>query len=611
MGGFYGTVQIRTEDRGRVLSVAEKTAASFGIRLLIGPNLDGWVGVYPEHAGQDQAVGLAFARQLGGEVLHAVVHDDCVMAYWFWLDGELVDSFWSAPGYFNDLDRRGQERMTGDVQAFGDLLSDRAEAFIDILRRDHHPFVFEAQRLQKFTELLGIRNGVTSYEYLKSGERVGIEGWEEFDEVPSDAVAAERATLREKRLAIERQKLQLRQQGLLLAEVVENDLAPRAAAANGGLLVAWEGMGRADDRLDFFREPWGDSEPGEIETGGQVTSMAADAQGQYLAMALGSRVVVWDAFLWQPLVEMVEDSWATQCALSDDGRLLAYASDAGVYVHDIVSGQRLTALSAHGAKVLAFHPAGQWIISAGTAVWIARVDGRQPWRELYPGGQTAAAPELSEAVRKQMAQVDLDAMEKKWRDTIEAAVARLGAGGANPAAEQMIAAMRQQMEKQLEQMRQNFANLKAGRLPPPQRGNENVLCAGFTRDGSRLWCGTEQGLRIYDWDVVMQTPGGSGMPRPRVSADLAHAPIYAAVEVPGRNALLFGGYKGTVCHLDLADGGVRELFAGPDGGAVTGLTLSHDGTAVGVCWRPGLGEGANPQDERAIWQIWSYPALLK
>jgi hypothetical protein len=620
MGGFYGSVQVRTEDRAKVLHAAASAATKAEIRCLVGPLLDGWVAVYPQDAGQDPSIGQAIARQVGGDVLQTVVYDDHLMAYWLWHEGDPADNYWSNPGCFNEADRRSQESLTGDPLAFGDLVAGRENALLDLLDRNHPDFAFEAARLQQFMQLLGIRNGVTSYEYLKAGERAGIEGWDEFDEVPAEAVAAEQAALRAHRQQIQQRKTQLRQQWLLLTDVVEDRLMPRACAAGGGILVAWEGYGRDEARIEFYRPPWGEAEPGEIETGGTLNSICADAAGRRVAMALGNRVVVWETNGWRPILELVESDWAVQSALSADGKLVAYASREGVFVHEIDSGKRLTALTAHGGPALAFHPSGDWLMSAGNAVWIARIDGSDPWRELYPGGQAPLPQELSKAVQKEMSRVDLDALEKKWRTSIEAAVQKMAAAGQQtPATAQLVARMHKQMEKQLEQMRANFANLKAGKLPPPRQGNETVLCAGFTANGGRFWCGTDRGLHIYDWSAVQAAPANSPMPEPILShtpisisaAGSSPAMIYAVAEAPGRNALLFGGYAGVLCELDLASGNVRDLAAPPDGGAVVGMTLSGDGSAVGVISRPALGASAAAQDERAVWEIWSYPQLSK
>ena len=52
MGEFYGSVQVRTEDRGQVKRVVEQVAKAKGIKCLLGPAIKGWVGIYPESNGQ-------------------------------------------------------------------------------------------------------------------------------------------------------------------------------------------------------------------------------------------------------------------------------------------------------------------------------------------------------------------------------------------------------------------------------------------------------------------------------------------------------------------------------------------------------------------------------
>ena len=178
--------------------------------------------------------------------------------------------------------------------------------------------------------------------------------------------------------------------------------------------------------------------------------------------------------------------------------------------------------------------------------------------------------------------------------------------------------MKLQMQKQVEEMHKKLSDLKAGKLPPPRHGNERAMCAGFAQGGKFLWLGSNRGIRLYDWTAVRNVPADTAMPTPIHSHDPVgpadatgfHGLISAAVEIPGRDALLFGGYGGKIQHWDLKTGDVRELTDLPDGGAIIGLSLSADGSAVGVCSRPALGETGNRTDERAVWQIWSYAALV-
>lgn len=64
MGGFYGSIQIRTTDRAAVKTAAEAVAKEKSIRCPIGPEINGWVRVYLENDGQDDSVEAAVARDL-------------------------------------------------------------------------------------------------------------------------------------------------------------------------------------------------------------------------------------------------------------------------------------------------------------------------------------------------------------------------------------------------------------------------------------------------------------------------------------------------------------------------------------------------------------------
>jgi hypothetical protein len=81
MGAFFGSVQVHGCTRDAVREAAERVASAGGIRCLVGPEIHGWVGVYPERQGQDQRVGEALAALLSADVLHLLLHDEDVFAY--------------------------------------------------------------------------------------------------------------------------------------------------------------------------------------------------------------------------------------------------------------------------------------------------------------------------------------------------------------------------------------------------------------------------------------------------------------------------------------------------------------------------------------------------
>ncbi len=145
------------------------------IHCLVGPETNGWVGIYPENSGQDQTVAAGVAKQLDADVLHLLVHDDGVLAYWLWRKHQLVDSYCSAPGYFGDEIDEDEEKQTGDLRKFLPIIGEMIDRLPDLLDRKQSP-VLESERLRKLAKLLRISNAVTAYEYLDEGTSEGIEG---------------------------------------------------------------------------------------------------------------------------------------------------------------------------------------------------------------------------------------------------------------------------------------------------------------------------------------------------------------------------------------------------------------------------------------------------
>jgi len=181
MGSFYGSVQIHSKNVDQITAVIRRVAERRRFRCLIGPALNGWIGVYPNNNGQDQTIGQAIAEAVGGEVLYLLVHDDDVCAYWFWRDAKLVDAFFSKPGYFGEENRAEQEAMVGNPQVLATLAPGKEDAFRLLL--DRQGVGMESQRLERLAAAVGIANTATAYEYLKQGDAEGIEGWELFNEV--------------------------------------------------------------------------------------------------------------------------------------------------------------------------------------------------------------------------------------------------------------------------------------------------------------------------------------------------------------------------------------------------------------------------------------------
>jgi hypothetical protein len=159
MGGFYNSIHIRTPDRAAVKSAVESIARSTNIRNLLGPVINGWVGVYPDTHGQEPNISRDIAQQVDADVLHLMVHDDDLLAYWFYRDHELVDSYWSEPGYFGEENRVEEEQRCGNAVQFHAFVGDNVDKLAALLDRAVD-YTFESERLAAVAKVLRISNAV-------------------------------------------------------------------------------------------------------------------------------------------------------------------------------------------------------------------------------------------------------------------------------------------------------------------------------------------------------------------------------------------------------------------------------------------------------------------
>src|SRR6516162_6366 len=173
MGSFFGSVHFRTSDRDAVHRTLQELAAKRKGRFLVGPPLAGWLVVYPDSHGQDEALVKVMAKRFSGEMLHVLVHDDDIFAYSFFRDGKLIDHYNSRPDYFGKVSARTKQQSRGQPELLAHLLVARGRLpelqELLIQGRDAPP-VFATELLDSFVQLFGLRNAVTSYEYLMRGE---------------------------------------------------------------------------------------------------------------------------------------------------------------------------------------------------------------------------------------------------------------------------------------------------------------------------------------------------------------------------------------------------------------------------------------------------------
>jgi hypothetical protein len=603
MGGHYGTVHVRTTDRDAVRSAVESIASERTGRFLIAPAIDGWVTVYPDQNGQDKAVSEALAAKLPGKTLiHCLVHDDDIFAYWLFEGGRVVDTYNSCPDYFGDPNPppRG-----GNARALAHLLLDPAEVNELQALLDADRFTFELERQDQFAALLGLPNTAYAYEYLQGGETDGVRQWKKFVHVPD--LAPEKAARRAAAAQVRAELKQLQRDGiLLLDELAEKSTDKRffktpawAIDPSGPAIVrSWQDSVRTAEQTAIWQRitaPAWQPESWDFPGVGQASSLQFSPTGSRLAVysANRSRVDVWDTQKRQQLAGKELPGPVIAMSFSPDECWLfvvVHNHPPPTQLHRIgLRPDSQDALLAHESlhfEAIIPHPDGRLLALVDNYGILVVVDAtsmqviNQAWIK-----ETNSL--LPEAIRDDMVG---NAMEK------------------------VLGELKNHMsETQLDQYR-----LQCARHFLPK---EAIRLGIFSPDGDWLFCGTRGGLRALKWDDVLHCPNMAPVPV-RLSADaqpahhkgrggtaLEHTLVYGVVYDVLRERVLFSGLEGKICFLELNDGGTGDLLSVPARASLIQLALTPDRLALVA-----TAHQFDSESNRAVpthFQVWSYPALCR
>jgi hypothetical protein len=346
-----------------------------------------------------------------------------------------------------------------------------------------------------------------------------------------------------------------------------------------------------------------------------------------IAISAGSRVQVWDAASagWELMTDLPEQDLAIAVAISPGGTLVAHASREEIVVSEVPTGKRRLSVPFKGCARMAFHPSEKWIAVCGKAFGLVALDEEPHFRDLYLGGKSIANP-LSEIFRAKLGAVDLEEMTRLTHANVEKTIEQMRRASIRSKkhllSEEQFAAMQREMEKGVAEMQSRWRQFQEGREPigPPQ-GQERVRCVGFSRAGDWFWCGTDIGLKVYDWSAVPRA-AGSDMPPAAWKFALPQELVTAAFSEPGAafegfnsvaavaeeadaKAIAFGVVMGRLYRLDLETGEQRELSSMPGDSRIHGLMMSLDGQTLATV----TSRGRSLKDHRSAWQISSYPRL--
>jgi hypothetical protein len=142
--------------------------------LVWSPPQSGYVVAYDEEADSQAIepilrVGSLLSQEAQASVLAVLNHDDDILCYWLFEQGQLTDSYNSRPDYFGEGEGEGEADQGGDVRRLCAALQPRAALpqVEEILRGDH---VFAVEQHQQLAELLGLPSWSVGFGYRYAAE---------------------------------------------------------------------------------------------------------------------------------------------------------------------------------------------------------------------------------------------------------------------------------------------------------------------------------------------------------------------------------------------------------------------------------------------------------
>jgi hypothetical protein len=628
MGNFWGSIHLRTDDRERIGDILRELARSSEVRFLLTAVNNGWITVYPSENGQDFSLSDQIASYGHWFVVHLINHDDSQFAYRISRSGKLLDEYVSVAGYFSESDREREQDLIGRPELFEEILIRPLSDVRRILKRDEEGSLLAADQMEDFAAALGIKHVATAYEYLEEGEPSGIKGRRKFERIPDKGIEKQKTA--EKKRAEKARLDQLMKEGALLgyyrAHKDRHLWSARHPNGLGFLLKETRNDGKQAPML-HLAPPWKKTVKVTEQPFADADLMTLSKSGLYAVVSKRTSADKWwdhTTELWDlnamRAVRKLEVNGQFEFS-PDDRRLLVleHNKEVQVRVLSISNGSVVKTIQTKAATGLAIHPSNSAIlINEQTKLRIVNLQDSSE-RDIYLGGKSALASAVQHMFMQKLQAMDLDKLRRDSERETEKQIASLErkfqqSKGMCAFDEKVRDKMRRDMEAAMEGQIKTFENLKSQKSKIPQQAAEGVACMKFSVDGSLLFCGTGNGLRVYCWKNLVEGPEDVTRVEfsftPTIKREDGYeypAHIYALQEDVERQRLLFGGMDGVLYIMNLCNGSVNQLHVmpQPQHEIIQDIQLSSDGETIACRCMVGWGdETQKPGYDAPILYVW-------
>lgn len=557
MGSFFQSAHIFTTNEASARNALTLACRGQNLRAWVSPLLGRWLTFFPKDLGAAVATCKDVSDRLQAPVLLTTLHDDAVFSYTLFRQGAEADEFISHPEYFGTIPETERRRVAGDPVQLDGLL-DWPEGMFKLVQLLQRGRTLEAPvMMRSFFQLVGVVNGLSSYEYLDGGGHHTVALWPKFEHLPDRAAERRAHFVQRRQMRDDKNKLLAR--GMLL---FDSDLARTTAAfrwfsvhcvdaASGGFICSGFNGSRA---LQLWCPPKlprdlpGPSGP--FVRYGEWRPLAAGA-------ALATHIVGGTV-----IVDRASGEALPHYPVADVHLVAADESTACGY---FLKRNALEARPLHGGKMIFAVPT-----KPGARRFL--VHPREPHLIWYTQRSLGI---LDKTNGRQLTELELF----------------------NP----LI------LPKKAAQWRERGVDPTA----IPEISREDFLAIELSSDGEWLFAGTSEGLRVYRYsDLVaarIQTP--SPVSSVETSTQLQdHRWVHALAVDSARHTVIFSRGDDTLHSFDWLTGAVQHLTPEFEKKMICQMWLSPR-THTLVCWARGPMDNPKRRDAFSF-STWDYAALL-
>jgi len=176
MGATYLSMQLRTSDRDAAVAALESIAAAqpaAELQFFVADPAAGWLAVFPNFTPELERTGKTLSKSLDCLIVLLLSADEDELYCMFFRDGKQLP--WFKVGAPRKRTGKERDKLAAKLEALAEVCDEQSRARLVEVLADSTGVTFSSDLLRSVCDILDIRNAFTSFEYLKRGEREGLE----------------------------------------------------------------------------------------------------------------------------------------------------------------------------------------------------------------------------------------------------------------------------------------------------------------------------------------------------------------------------------------------------------------------------------------------------